>query len=605
MARTKEQARKIDPNKPRPVPIKTAATSSGAGTRANPPRAGRPVQKPPVQVYRRKPAPKKKERTPAEQAATETEIEEIIEGGLRDETEDEEEAPAPASKQVKKRKRVPPTTTNPTSAQLYEKLKGAIKWRSMRFPDPEALRTLGLYEDVRLILHNMGMESLLSMSYGVYEEVSCQFLSTFTAFYHGYEHETEGFGHISFKIHGKTHTVGYKKLSSIFGFQDKRVAYVPTKSKIVSDIWVEISGRTRVAGEDKSTHISNPAVIYAHKVLNHTFYSRREPSGVNNDELKLLALGLLPVIGDSLLHTTPRDFEDMGLVGLLMKRFGYYRDWAWTSQNGTLKLFIGSLITPILEALGIDLGPQDHPPASIDIPYLKKTHFLGGKEEHRFVYPFWSRDKKPVQLCIFLPCERLTTLSDPQHIAFTPAAHELIPSGYGPFDNITKPRKKKARASSSQAAWSSDADDEGPITPAPMYGTERYYFKPYSGVISNMALRQSLSQNAKLLRWNKMQDSTIYKLKNSVKALKRQMKMVTSLLSQVSISSGCQSDDVMAGASPSTLQFPIYYGPPRSPEYQLRRKHRNKAPPTRESSNESPSVATADDDDTEGASSFA
>ncbi|KAH0863078.1 hypothetical protein HID58_080289 [Brassica napus] len=76
-----------------------------------------------------------------------------------------------------------------------------------------------------------------------------------------------------------------------------------------------------------------------------------------------------------------------------------------------------------------------------------------------------------------------------------------------------------------------------------------------------------------------MQDSTIYKLKNSVKMLKRQMKKVTSLLSQVSIGSGCQRDDVMAGAGPSTLPYPVYYGPTRSPEYQLRRRRRNKAPP--------------------------
>ena len=103
-----------------------------------------------------------------------------------------------------------------------------------------------------------------------------------------------------------------------------------------------------------------------------------------------------------------------------------------------------------------------------------------------------------------------------------------------------------------------------------------------------------------------MQDSTIYKLKNSVKMLKRQMKEVTSLLSQVSIGSGCKRDDVMAGAGPSTLPYPVYYRPPRSSENQLRRRRRNKAPPTRVSSNESPSVATADDDyDKEGASSFA
>lgn len=198
----------------------------------------------------------------------------------------------------------------------------------------------------------------------------------------------------------------------------------------------------------------------------------------------------------------------------------------------------------------------------------------------------------------------MTTLSDPRHVLFAPAAHELIPADFGVLETITKVRKKKTKASSSRAARPSDADDEGPTTPASVYGTERYHFQPYGGVTPNIALRQALSQNAKLLRWNKMQDSTIYKLKNSVKALKRQMKKVTALLSQVSIGSGCQRDDVLAAAGPSTLPYPVFYGPPRSPEYRLRRRRRNTAPPPRASSNESPSVAT-DDDDTEGASSFA
>ncbi|KAG5376120.1 hypothetical protein IGI04_040716, partial [Brassica rapa subsp. trilocularis] len=519
--------------------IVDVGTSSRAGTRTNPPQAGRLTPNPPAQVSRRK-APQQKENSPADRATLEAEIEEMIEEGLRAETEDEEEETT-APKPAKKKKRVPPTS-KPTSAQLYERLYNDVKWNPMRFPDAEALHALGIYEDVRMILRNMGMESLLGMSYGVHKEASCEFLSTFFVQYHCDEHRTEGFGRISFKINERTYKVGFKKLSSILGFSDN-------------------------PGEDKSNDISNPGVRYAHKVLTHTFYSRREPGGANDDELKLLALGLLLILEEgTLLHTDPEDFEDLGLVGLLMKRFEYYRDWAWTTPNEKPTLFIRSFITPILDAFGIDLGPRDHAPASIDLAYLKKTHFLSGQSGDRHGYPFWSTDLDPEQLQIFLPCERLTTLSDPRHVLFAPAAHELIPADFGVLETITKVRKKKTKASSSRAARPSDADDEGPTTPAPVYGTERYHFQPYGGVTLNVALRQDLSQNAKLLRWNKMQNSTIYKLKNSVKALKRQMKKVTALLSQVSIGSGCQRDDVLAGAGPSTLPYPVFYGPPRSPE---------------------------------------
>ncbi|KAH0850613.1 hypothetical protein HID58_095394 [Brassica napus] len=526
--------------------IGDVGTSSRAGTRTNPPRASRPTPNPPAQVSRRK-APQQREKSPADRATLEAEIEEMIEEGLRAETEDEEEE-TPAPKPAKKRKRVPPTS-KPTSAQLYERLYDDVKWNPMRFPDAEALHALGIYEDVRMILQNMGMESLLGMSYGVHKEASC---------------ETEGFGRISFKINERTYKVGFKKLSSILGFSDNRGSFLPARSAIVDDIWTMITGWSRTAGEDKSNDISNPGVRYAHKVLTHTFYSGREPGGANDDELKLLALGLLPILEEgTLLHTDPEDFEDLGLLGLLMKRFEYYRDWAWTTPNEKPTLFIGSFITPILEAFGIDLGPRDHAPASINLAYLKKTHFLTGQSGNR-----------------------LTTLSDPRHVLFAPAAHELIPADFGVLETITKARKKKTKASSSRAARPSDADDEGPTTPATVYGTERYHFQPYGGVTLNIALRQALSQNAKLLRWNKMQDSTIYKLKNSVKALKRQMKKVTALLSQVSIGSGCQRDDVLAGAGPSTLPYPVFYGPPHSPEYRLRRRRRNTAPPPRASSND-------------------
>ncbi|KAJ4878484.1 Uncharacterized protein Rs2_43502 [Raphanus sativus] len=177
----------------------------------------------------------------------------------------------------------------------------------------------------------------------------------------------------------------------------------------------------------------------------------------------------------------------MGIVGLLMKRFTYYKEWVWTTKIAKPKLFIGSFITPILEAVGIRLGTPDQAPASMDIPYLQRTQFLTGKDGKPFAFPFWSRDFDPV------PKSPDLAKREPGLVLLS----LLVPS---------------------------DADDEGPITPGPKYGTERYYFAPYRGLTTSVALRHSLSQNAKLQRWNKMQDRTLYKLKESVKVLKRQMK---------------------------------------------------------------------------------
>ena len=149
--------------------IVDVGTSSRAGTRTNPPRAGRSKPNPPAQVSRRR-APQQREKSPADRATLEAEIEEMIEEGLRADTEDEEEE-TPAPKPAKKRKRVPPTSKL-TSAQLYERLYDDVKWNPMRFPDAEALHALGIYEDVRMILRNIGMESLLGMSYGIHKAAS-------------------------------------------------------------------------------------------------------------------------------------------------------------------------------------------------------------------------------------------------------------------------------------------------------------------------------------------------------------------------------------------------------------------------------------------------
>lgn len=141
-------------------------------------------------------------------------------------------------------------------------------------------------------------------------------------------------------------------------------------------MWSLIASEKRAAGSDKCNEITNPEVRYAAKILSHTFYARREPSGVNEDELKLLGLGLLPLVDeDELKNTLKEDYQGLRLIGVLMRRFDYYKHWAWTTPDDTPKLFIGSLITPILAALRIDLGPVSKEPAYIDLLGEHETDF--------------------------------------------------------------------------------------------------------------------------------------------------------------------------------------------------------------------------------------
>ncbi|KAF3500565.1 hypothetical protein F2Q69_00040882 [Brassica cretica] len=169
----------------------------------------------------------------------------------------------------------------------------------------------------------------------------------------------------------------------------------------------------------------------------------------------------------------------------------------------------------------------------------------------------------------------MTSALNPKNIRFDPEPRHLIPPNHPRLDPITASKRSKARAGTSRATRHSDADDEG--TPVSLYGTQRYHFEPYGGTTPNLALRESLALNAKLQKWNKMQDRTISKLTNSVKILKRQMQKVTALLAKTTIGSGCQRDDVMGEACPSMLPRPSYYKrrsepnePARTSDYELR-----------------------------------
>ncbi|KAJ4865949.1 hypothetical protein Rs2_52533 [Raphanus sativus] len=421
-------------------------------------------------VFRRKPPRElrvSRHKTRKEHEA-EVDTEREIEEALKSTTEIEEEAPVVEEEEPERRvDNIPPYT------KLLAHIK-KIPLASMRFPDISALRTLGILEDVRLLLRNMGMESFLGMAYPVHEEVSYQFLASVSAVFHDEYDEQEGFGHIVFKVKGKLHRMGFKQLSSIFGLSDDAKSRLPSSTLISNDVWTWIAEGARDPGSDKCNEITSPWVRYATKILSHTLYCRREPGGVNEDELKLLRLALLPLDGHGKLQTTTlQQYKDLRLIGVLVRRFIYYKYWAWTARP-------------------------------------------------------------------------------------------------------------------------SDADDEGPTKPGPLYGTDRYHFQPYRGATTSAGLREALSQNAKLLKWNKMQDRTIHKLKESVKVLKRQMRKVA-------------KGDVMSTAGPSTLPRPSFYNTAasaRSPDSELRRQRRNRPPPARESSNESPSIATADDWDTDGSSFY-
>lgn len=56
---------------------------------------------------------------------------------------------------------------------------------------------------------------------------------------------------------------------------------------------------------------------YAAKVLSHTFYCRRNPKSMNEDELKFLGLAVLPLDENGKMENTElNEYKDLGLIGV-------------------------------------------------------------------------------------------------------------------------------------------------------------------------------------------------------------------------------------------------------------------------------------------------
>ncbi|CAN8271833.1 unnamed protein product [Cochlearia groenlandica] len=65
----------------------------------------------------------------------------------------------------------------PSSRELYDALM-EVYFVLSRFLDPDTLRKLGIYDEVKEILRNMGIDDTLRMRYRAYKEETCQFLAT-------------------------------------------------------------------------------------------------------------------------------------------------------------------------------------------------------------------------------------------------------------------------------------------------------------------------------------------------------------------------------------------------------------------------------------------
>ncbi|CAN8276304.1 unnamed protein product [Cochlearia groenlandica] len=98
-----------------------------------------------------------------------------------DSYDEEELAPAPRGFTFPQRANGTPLERDPkkqpSPRELYDALM-EITFVPSRFPDPDTLKKLGIYDEVKEILRNMGLEWVLRREKIAYKEETCQFLAT-------------------------------------------------------------------------------------------------------------------------------------------------------------------------------------------------------------------------------------------------------------------------------------------------------------------------------------------------------------------------------------------------------------------------------------------
>ncbi|KAF3589539.1 hypothetical protein F2Q69_00030803 [Brassica cretica] len=408
-----------------------------------------------------------------------------------------------------------------------------VSWVPTRFADTKMMEELGIEGDVRTMLKHMKMESFYSMVYPTYVEVSCQFLATLEATFHGVEHVRQWWGKIKFKVNGKTHYMSFKDIGAMMGIEDNEDPILPRFNKLPTGVWRVISRNLHATGHDKNSAIRHPAVRYLHRILVHTLYPRKELRTVNEEELRLL----YRAVRDNVTPGQLEEFEEIDEMTFpttnIFEDFGMLR--------------IGGLITPLLIANGVNLGNDPKGPSFIDAPYFRIATYIGGRYHEKVVYTYYHK-RRMVEL--LLPNRELTNIENPRIIHFNIAESEFF-GPHGPIDHVTAFRRRRGGVRGSVRAGTSAATQEESATP--IYGPSRYHFTQRSTALPHGPLREAHEHIGNLQRWNKAQDRTIFKLKTKYKELKKTvkrqaeasaqfMKTVADLLVRGGVG-GCSSED--------------------------------------------------------------
>ncbi|CAA7046744.1 unnamed protein product [Microthlaspi erraticum] len=137
------------------------------------------------------------------------------------------------------------------------------------------------------------------------------------------------------------------------------------------------------SSRSKAAQIRSPVLRYVHKVFANTFFARKATGTINEGEVKLLDMGIKPIISRTRDGKKIRgDRAHAGNFMPLLEQLLSYKVTAYNTRFQTgRKLSVGGVITPILCAAGVQLHKRVSTPAGwMDIKFCKTNLLIEHKE---------------------------------------------------------------------------------------------------------------------------------------------------------------------------------------------------------------------------------
>ncbi|KAG7530189.1 hypothetical protein ISN45_Un50g000010 [Arabidopsis thaliana x Arabidopsis arenosa] len=341
-----------------------------------------------------------------------------------------------------------------------------------RYPCYETLAQLGLLEDVQHLFEKCHLETPMSYPYPAYKEETIEFLSTLQVEMYealtDFELDAMGLGFLTFLVNEQRYQLSIKKLEELFGFPSGKGTKPRFDREELKDLWATIGNNLPLNS------------------------ARDSPPDEGKNVLR----------GD--LNNAPP------VMPLLMHLCGY-RKWALTNGKKKVRgaLWVGGVVTPILEACGVPLKEPGLAPRMMDLDHLRRCEFLEfdmAGDFHRYRFEHSS-----IRIAnILLPCIDATRILEGRNIDFKPALEDLYFEGSPPTEEF----------SHTEGATTEDVDEMDDIDEAE-FDTSMYHFSEHiPPTRESKSLSEAHRNNSKLQKWCKKQDKLLAKCLRAIKFLK-------------------------------------------------------------------------------------